>query len=141
MNLLQMLDQSSQLVLLPLPCKIGESAIVYLLLLSHTQTVGQKWLLKQPRGSLHQIQDPMAVSIQVPFNKLFFSIAIPATPKLDSHLQCVSLKTSSQYYLANMNLILPGLTHSTKEKKLCGTVIWKLLNDGPFTLGDCHHSL
>ena len=44
---------------------------MYLLLLSHTKTVGQKWLLKQSRGSLHQIQDPMAVPIQMPFYELF----------------------------------------------------------------------
>ena len=97
-------------------CRIEESAIVYLLLLSHTQTAGQKWLLKQPGGSLHWIQDPMTVLIPMPFNR--FS-SCHNTPDLQT-LGCIVslnnlLKTSSQYCLADRNLVLPGLTHSTKR--------------------------
>ena len=33
----------------------GASYRLSSVLLSHTQTVGQKWLLKQPRGSIHHI--------------------------------------------------------------------------------------
>ena len=49
-------------------------------LLFHTQTVRQKWLLKEPRAELHQVQEPVAVSIPMPFKELFFNTTIPPTP-------------------------------------------------------------
>ena len=126
MNLLLMVDQSLQLVLIShfhFPAELGgDSHCLSSVALPHSNCSVEvavkpaKRLITSnsgPNGSL----DTDALERATQYSN---------TPDHQTglHLQCISfwrtnyIKTSSQYYLADMNPILPGLTHSTKKKKL-----------------------
>ena len=76
----------------------------------------------------------MAVLIQLPFKKLFFNIAIPDPQTGPSPAMCLF-----------GGPILPDQNESdttlNKREEVLRNNIYKLLKDGPFTLGNCHHSL
>ena len=98
-------------------CRIGESAIVYLLLLSHTQTA--KLAVKTARWLITSNTWPYDSFDTYAIQQFFFMSQYPWPP--NRTLGCIVsldnlLKTSSQYSPADRNLVLPGLTHSTKRR-------------------------